>query len=403
MAQKRQNRRGSGEGTLYKQTNGKWRAQLLIGYRADGTAVRWSCTASTKAEAAQKLAMEVASGQHNVPTQAQEIAVKTFADYWLKNWKRLEVCSKTLEQYISLVQKHIVPMIGNYTLVELSTQHIQVLINSMAAQGYSVRQLNLVRTAIRQMYRIALQMQLVQKDPVAGVVLPKRPREQRENPKKKAIDPMLRVRVLEAAANDEGMYTVLLVLMLTGIRIGELLALQWKHVLFDTQEIIVEQAALRRPQLDETGCLQREENVVGPPKTDASYRTMRVCAPVVEALKKWKEHQHQSVIGQQITDSDGFVFCNSRTGGMRTYTGFRSVYYKFLDRYQLPRDGLNLHAYRHTFATIMLENGVNPKVVQELMGHSSVYTTLNVYTHVTPSVVEEVMRGLDSTYETRLR
>jgi len=102
-------------------------------------------------------------------------------------------------------------------------------------------------------------------------------------------------------------------------------------------------------------------------------------------LKKWKAYQFEKNIA--FTEDDAFVF-SSRNGEMRTYDGFKGNYKRFLIRHNLSKYNLHLHRYRHTFATMLLEEGVNPKVVQKLLGHKDVQTTLGIYSHVLAEVYE---------------
>ncbi len=116
----------------------------------------------------------------------------------------------------------------------------------------------------------------------------------------------------------------------------------------------------------------------------------------MDALIVWKKH-----IDIACPEHSSFVFC-TRSGNMRTYSGLRSSYRRFLKRHDLPEEGMNLHCYRHTFATMLLENGVNPRVVQRLMGHSEIGTTLGTYSHVVQEVYSEVAEVLGDVYRNTL-
>lgn len=96
---------------------------------------------------------------------------------------------------------------------------------------------------------------------------------------------------------------------------------------------------------------------------------------------------------------ESFAFTNRKTRKPYAYTGFRAVYYHFLERNGLKACHLNLHSYLHTFATMLVEAGMNPKVVQSQLGHTSVNTALGVYTHVTPALSESVSVALEHVYQ----
>lgn len=156
---------------------------------------------------------------------------------------------------------------------------------------------------------------------------------------------------------------------------------------------------MRRPVYNEQGDRIALKNVVAEPKTDDSYRTVRLSEPVIEALQAWQAYLKDERYGCWLVRPDSFVFTNRKTKKPYTYTGFRAVYYHFLERNGLKECHLNLHSYRHTFATMLVEAGMNPKVVQSQLGHTSVNTTLGVYTHVTPALSESVSVALEHVYQ----
>jgi len=92
---------------------------------------------------------------------------------------------------------------------------------------------------------------------------------------------------------------------------------------------------------------------------------------LAEVLEDWKSQQKKSKMSSAFDEA--VVFPN-KDGNMRTYNGFRTAYRRFLKRHGLENENLNLHRFRHTFATMLLENGVNPKIVQKLMGHKDIET-----------------------------
>jgi site-specific recombinase XerD len=128
------------------------------------------------------------------------------------------------------------------------------------------------------------------------------------------------------------------------------------------------------------------------PKTRASIRVIKAPEIVLEALRTWKAHIDSACPGHSE-----FVFC-TQTGTMRAYTGLRSAFQRFLKKHGFDKEGLNLHSFRHTFATMLLENGVNPRVVQRLMGHSDISMTLGTYSHVVQEVYSEVADVLGDIY-----
>jgi site-specific recombinase XerD len=116
--------------------------------------------------------------------------------------------------------------------------------------------------------------------------------------------------------------------------------------------------------------------------------------PIVdEVLREWEQYCSRKGIQSE------FVFANSKNGEMRTYSGLRSLFRRFVERHNLQGEGATLYTLRHTFATILLEQRENPKIVMNLMGHTKVKTTLDLYSHVVDDTVYEVTaQTLDGVY-----
>ena len=166
------------------------------------------------------------------------------------------------------------------------------------------------------------------------------------------------------------------------------MALTWGQVDFQSNTITIDRAISFVCDYDDEGKLTSRKTIVSDTKTQCSMRKMKVSPVVMDVLKEWREflpnHMHKSVKHDALA-SDCVVFPNNM-GQMRTYNGFRSTYRRFMTEKNLG--DYPLHCYRHTFATMLLEQGVNPKVVQKLLGHSEIETTLGVYSHVLPEVFD---------------
>ena len=249
-----------------------------------------------------------------------------------------------------------------------------------------------------QSFDLANQLGLMQGNPAVGVKLPKIRRRGRKD-EEKVIPMEIRAKVLQAAQAEPMMRAAITTLLFTGLRIGELLALRWSDLDYTAKTLTVDEAVVRRPVYNEQGDRIALKNVVAEPKTDDSYRTVRLSEPVIEALQAWQAYLKDERYGCWLVRPDSFVFTNRKTRKPYTYTGFRAVYYHFLERNGLKECHLNLHSYRHTFATMLVEAGMNPKVVQSQLGHTSVNTTLGVYTHVTPALSESVGAALEHVYQ----
>ena len=275
---------------------------------------------------------------------------------------------------------------------------IQTLLYQLQNQKYlSHRTISLVRSVLIQKYDYAIDLQLVENNPARNAKLPKQPRRREE--KEKVISIAQREAILKAAEKDEIMSPILTMLMLTGMRIGEVLALQWKHINFVEKTIDIRQSLTRDLAFDENGKTQKMVDTLGTTKTQTSKRVISAPDLVLARLRRWMRYVASLKGGMDVLRPDGFVFISTRTMKMRTYSGFRASYRNFLKRNGFEKEGLNLHRYRHTYASMLLEQEVNPKIVQKLLGHRDVSTTLWIYSHVVPEVFSAVTDAVNEATE----
>ena len=406
-------RRSKGQGTIWQDRNGKWRGQLVVGMKGDGTSERRSFSGTSRDEVQRKLNEFIQLANASFETRAipdeeiggvetvvrPRITVAQMAQRWLWDYKRIEICSKTCEWYEHLIHSMIEPHIGGVMLSRVNTLAVQTLINRLVmVDNYAARTVRGVRSILMQSFDLANQLGLMQGNPAVGVKLPKIRRRGRKD-EEKVIPMEIRAKVLQAAQAEPMMRAAITTLLFTGLRIGELLALRWSDLDYTAKTLTVDEAVVRRPVYNEQGDRIALKNVVAEPKTDDSYRTVRLSEPVIEALQAWQAYLKDERYGCWLVRPDSFVFTNRKTRKPYTYTGFRAVYYHFLERNGLKECHLNLHSYRHTFATMLVEAGMNPKVVQSQLGHTSVNTTLGVYTHITPALSESVSVALEHVYQ----
>ena len=197
---------------------------------------------------------------------------------------------------------------------------------------------------------------------------------------------------------------ILTVFMLTGMRPGELIALKWRDVDFDNSSISIRLAATREIEFDDEGNVKERRQVISNTKTVLSVRSFKTANNVMTCLREWMAYQkgQEAKTGIDFTSTDCHVF-STKKGEMRSYSGLRSMLGRFIANNNLEGHGISLYTFRHTFATMLLEERENPKIVSELMGHSKVLTTLSIYSHViSKSVYESTAKTIDQAYQSLL-
>lgn len=177
---------------------------------------------------------------------------------------------------------------------------------------------------------------------------------------------------LLASARDSHWYPLWVLLGTGGLRIGEALGLKWSDVDLDTGRLQVRRALQRQ-----RGC----GLVFVEPKSYRSRRMVCLCRLAVEGLVELRKRSNAEL-----------VFVNRR-GLAQDSSSVTDALKVALDRAGLPQ--IRVHDLRHTTATVLLEAGAHPKLVQDLLGYSTVALTLNTYSHVTPGLSDQAARTMD--------
>ena len=336
-------RRGKNEGSVYRRKDGKWVGQVTVGYHPDtGKPIRKYTYVNTREEAARWIALTLVSETATAaPSLSSELLLRDFLHRWLTTFKTYEVCSRTMELYYSCERLHIAPALGDIPIAALTASRIQTFLYHLQAEKQlSRRTISLVRSILIQLYDYAVEMSLAPSNPARSTKLPRQP--QHPETEEKVIPIAQREAVLAAAQNDPIMYPIITTLLFTGMRIGELLALQWKHIDFAARTITIAQSVTRELTFDENGKTVNMADALGPTKTRTSHRVIQAPTLVLTRLREWMRYVATLPKGLEVLTPEGFVFVSTRTMSMRTYSGFRASYRHFLDRNSFSGEGLNL-------------------------------------------------------------
>jgi len=310
-------------------------------------------------EAAKRIQYELQTGTYVEPTKTTvESYLLEYVDTVLKN----EVAQNTYEQRRAYILNHIAPRIGKITLTSLSPQHVQKLYSELLEQyspGHVQNIGNLLTKALNQ----AVRWGLIARNPAALV---KKPHKSRKNPNMKVWTIEEQKQFLTCVEQDNPFYFTLFLLALTsGMREGELLALTDDCLDLKNDRVVVKRTLVR---------LSRGLHIGDKPKTESSIRTIQIPKKTTQALRRW--------LLMRPPNSHGLIFPSPKTGEILHPNSLHKAFDKYIKMAGVPR--INFHGLRHTFATTLLANNVNPKIVQEMLGHASIKTTMDTYAHVLP-------------------
>ena len=354
-------KRGNGEGTIYQRGDGRWVAQASLpggGRRA--------VYGKTRREAADKLAVVHQQIAAWLPITSGAATVASWCRQWLETRCRPRLRPQTMRSYAMHIERHIAPALGNIPLAALSPGDCQRWVDRMNASGLDADTVIRIRSTLRRALRDAQTAELVTRNAAALTDPP------RATPARvEAITPDAAAGILRALAGHPIGNLVALCLT-TGLRRGEVTGLRWQDVDLERRVMSIRHA------------LQRvdAEWVLTPTKTSASSRDVPLSPLAVAALERERQAQDtaRAAAGDRWRDT-GLVFTTT-TGQPRDGSTITHAFQRALAEAGLPR--LRFHDLRHAYATLLVADGVHMRVVMELLGHSQIGVTMNLYSHVAP-------------------
>lgn len=275
-----------------------------------------------------------------------------FAQTWYDVYKKPYLREKSLDMIRYVLNQHILPAIGGYRLRDITPLQVQAILAAMSDKSNSLQSKVLV--ALRSIFKAAQENGLVAKSPVSSMLRPGG----RKTPEKTALTAE-ESGLLLSRTNNPRAYTFLLIALHTGMRRGEILALQWDDVDFDNGFIYVRHNAL----LHSVGKTTISDHL----KTAAARRDI----PLSDELADWLQRC-------QRTAHSKFVLSMQNHQPL-TQSAYKSMWH-LIER-ELPDHHITAHILRHTYITRLFEAGLDLKEIQYLAGHSTLDMTLRVYTH----------------------
>jgi integrase len=354
-------RRAKGEGSIHKRKDGYWAAQITVGYKPDGRPIRKSVYASKKKEVAQKLADLKERHERGDFGEGARQLVKDFLRFWLKQ-RRHQVKPRTIELHTRYVESKIVPVLGNYCLVDLKPVHIQELVGDIAT-GTGTRTAAICRTLLHTAFRQAVRWGLIAVNPVEAVDPVKH---QYQTPQLWSNDQLA---AFLHSCEDHRLYPAYYLAITTGLRRGELLGLQWQDL---------ENGVLRigRSLTAAPGGIR-----ITTPKTARGSRAVAIPSDTQALLDAHREGQRIEFEGLGLRpDADTFIF-TTRTAGPIHPRNFERTWYRLQEAARLPR--IRFHDLRHMHVSMLIRTGtVDVRTVADRVGHADPAFTLRRYAHV---------------------
>lgn len=353
---------------IYKRKDGRWEARFIFAYNTDGKARYKHLYAKTYSEVKAKLIKaqnsEALKSQERYPYDSETYERWLFE--WLKS-KKVGIKASTYIRYRNIVKNHIVPELGKYPIGKITTPLIEGFVfNKLSCGrldgkgGLSSKTISDILTIIKESFEYAQASGILSVCNFDRICLKQSSHEMR------VLSVSEQQMLLSVLFKDFDRYKLgVFICLYTGIRIGELCALQWRNISFNDKTLRIE-STLQRLQCEDSDSPNKTKIIVTEPKSNAARRTIPLPDFLIEAIKPFAGAPNMYV----VSGKSKFAV-EPRT--------MQNRFKKYLDIGKI--ESANFHSLRHTFATRCVEAGFDIKTLSEILGHSSVKITLDRYVH----------------------
>ena len=369
--------RANGEGSVYLRQDGRWSAAAYV-LRPDGGRVRRQVYGRTRAEASQKLTVLLSKTAAGIPLAGEAWTVRSYADHWLETVARARLRPATWTNYSYAVRVHIGPSLGSVRLRSLTPARVRRFLAERTEAGLAANSVRIIHATLRTMLAEAVRDELVERN-VASIV--RGPRIDHEEVRPWSLD---EAATFLAAAREHRLSALFAVGVAVGLRRGELLALVWDDVDLDGGILRVRRTVQR---------LRGQGLVFGPPKSIRSRRSIPLPESSRAALLSYRERQEvERLTAGDSWQESGLVFTTS-VGTVVEPRNLSRIFEHLVERSGVRR--IRFHDLRHTCASLLLAQGVSPRVVMDVLGHSQLSITMDLYSHVMPSALRDAAVAMD--------
>ena len=361
-------RRSNGEGSFQRLPSGTWRGQIMDGFRPDGKKNILTFSAPTKGEVQQKIRQFLSDKEAGVPPQSDKTPFGTWADTWYADYKD-QVQPSTYANYqytLQTLKQHF----GSRPIQEIQLMHINAFLSGLRKQGYSLSKLNKCKAMLIQIFGYAEDNNLISKNPALRARIA-RSDEVEGSGKKDAFTPT-EVDTLMANLPDNLLGNSIRVLLISGLRVQELLALTPGDIAEDGSHINVDKAIKMVDGIP----------TLGVPKSKKSRRIVPIPLDYRGYVRKLREQ-----------GSKAFLWASNRPDLLYNTKHFRTKYYQAISKIPGVRR-LTPHCCRHTYITRLEAADVPMQLIARLVGHSRMDTTVG-YTHTDLDTLSKAVASLN--------
>jgi len=339
---------------------------------------QWVSVKGTKKDAEKRLSELLSQLDNGIYVQPKKTTLADFLEMWLNEYAKNNLSPRGFERYSGIIRKHLIPDLGKVTLTLLKPEHLQKHYAAKLNDGLSSRTVRYHHALIHVALQTAVKWGLVSRNVADAVDPPRFRRIEMQTWDEEEVNQFLE------GAKESPYYSLFYTALFTGMRRSEILALRWQDVDCIYCQIYVNRSLHQ---------LKNGSFIFTQPKSAKSSRTIALTPSTILMLREYQEKQklEREMLGTSLADGD-LVFSNLEGKPLRPNTITRAW------TTLAAKCGLKvirLHDARHTHASLMLKQGIHPKVVQERLGHSSIQMTIDTYSHVAPGIQEAAAKRFD--------
>jgi integrase len=353
---------------------------------------QWTSVKGTKKDAERRLAELLHQLDSGTFIKPGKITLAESLERWLKDYVWPNLSPRTAEGYESIIHRQLIPSLGNVLLTQLKPEHLQQYYSQKLSGGrcdgrngaLSQTTVSHHHACLHRALKMALKWGLISRNPADATTPPRPQHFVMQTMNEDNLQTFLE------AIKKTPYYVLFYLALFTGMRRSELLALRWGDV-----DLLLSQVYVTRSLHH----LRTGEIVFRAPKTATGRRMVSLSPSVTLLLQEYKDKQlaQRAILGIPLKDDD-LVFSDLNGKPLLPDT-VSHAWVKLMKRTGL--EGIRFHDARHTHASLMLKQGVHPKVVQERLGHATISTTLDLYSHVAPGLQQLAAEGFDNLVSSR--
>lgn len=309
-----------------------------------------------------------------------DMSVHDYFKFWFEDYVVRNLKYNTQENYRHTIDLHILPYIGKYKLKLIQPSALQNILNKEYEAGFAKSTVQIIKTVLNSAFKKAVYpYKLIKDSPMFYVEMPRYDHQiKRTKEKLKIFNLNDFKKMIDYIPLSDTFYIPMMVAFHTGLRRGEVCGLTWDNINFTDQTVTVDKNIVGR----------KKGYIIGTPKTQSSYRTITVGDSLLNILKTHKKRQSENRLFYGKFYNESNFICTKPNGDLVSPNSIKWKCEKIRDELQID---FSFHSFRHTHATMLLENGAKMKDVQERLGHSRISTTMDIYAHVTEKTKKETV------------